>query len=466
MKIRKILLIPTLLIAAFSSLTSCGEDRWPEYAAQIELDEWIASVMRENYLWYQDIPTDDKLNLFIAPEAFLKTVVSKQDNNFSYIDTLRTTPEPSYGFDYSLYRVVKNDTAYNALITYILPNSPAAAAGLKRGDYIMKVNNEYITKKSENRLLDSGTAINLVLGKYVPPLENVEEGEETADVVETGTAQLGAEQPVVDNPINTYAVYRVGPYTVGYLVYSHFSAGPTPDSQQYNNELRAISREFAQAGVTHFVLDLRYNNGGSLACAQLLSTLLVPADALTTPFASLEYNDKLTSKNHSLTFDPQLIGTGANLNIQQGFILSSSSTGGLSGTLLNCLAPLERWALVGSPITCQGVATEAFVSPKYPWSLNPVVCMVKNSLGESGRGGSFTPNAAVSETANRSTFLPLGDPKEALLSVAFGLIDGSYPPPPEVKVPAAQKAPVKSVIHTPSRKAAARATIHKIQSTR
>lgn len=459
MKIRKILLVPTLLTAAFSCLVSCGVDRWPEYASQIELDEWVTEVMRENYLWYQDIPADKELNFFTSPEAFLKTIVSKEDNNFSYIDTLRQTPPPSYGFDYSLYRVVNNDTAYNALVTYILPDSPASKAGLKRGDYIMKVNDEYITKKSETRLLDSGQAISLMLGTYVPPLENVEEGEETADVVQTRTAAMGAEQPIADNPINFHAVYSVASHRVGYLVYSHFSAGPTPDSQQYNDELRTIFREFAQAGVTYFILDLRYNNGGSLECAQLLSTLLAPARALGTPFASLEYNDKLTSKNHEITYDPQLIGTGANLDIQQGFILSSSSTGGVAGTMLNCLAPLERWALVGGPITCQGVATEAFISPKYPWSLNPVVCTVKNSAGESGRGGTFSPNAAVSETTNRSTFLPFGDPKEALLSVAFGMIDGSYPPPEE-ETPAARMAPVKNVIHTPSRKAAARSTIN------
>lgn len=458
MKIKNSQILPALFIALCSSLVSCGVDRWQEYAPLIELDEWMTSVMRENYLWYQDIPQDKELNFFLSPDAFFKTVVSKEDNNSSFIDTLRQTPPPSYGFDYSLHRVVMNDTAYNALITYILPNSPASRAGLKRGDYIMKVNNEYITKKSETRLLNGGNAINLLLGKYVAPPADVEEGEETEDVVQTGTAEMGAEQPVEDNPINFHTVLTTPTAKIGYLVYSHFSAGPTPDSQTYNNELRSISREFAEAGITHFILDLRYNTGGSLECAQLLSTLLAPSAALGTPFASLEYNDKLTSKNHELTYDPQLIGTGANLNIRQGFILSSATTAGITGTMLNCLSPLERWALVGSPITCQGVATEAFISPKYPWSLNPVVCTVKNSAGESGRGGSFTPNATVNETNDRSTFLPFGDPKEALLSVALGIINGTYPPAKAEK-PSARMMPVKQVIHTPSRKAAARSTL-------
>ena len=59
---------------------------------------------------------------------------------------------PSYGFDYTLYSIVGNDTAFNALITYVIPGSPAAEVGLKRGEWIMKVNDDFITKKTEELL--------------------------------------------------------------------------------------------------------------------------------------------------------------------------------------------------------------------------------------------------------------------------------------------------------------------------
>ncbi|MEG0464667.1 PDZ domain-containing protein, partial [Bacteroides sp.] len=166
MKIRNLLLIPATLVATLSSLTSCGVDRWPEYAAETELDQWITTVMRENYLWYADIPEDKNLNFFKAPEDFLKSIVSKEDNAASYIDTIYQQPLPSYGFDYNLYQVVNNDTAYNALITYVLPDSPASAAGLKRGDWIVEVNDEVITKKSEPKLLNTGLALKLTTGTY------------------------------------------------------------------------------------------------------------------------------------------------------------------------------------------------------------------------------------------------------------------------------------------------------------
>ncbi|MEG0455739.1 MAG: peptidase S41, partial [Bacteroides sp.] len=218
-----------------------------------------------------------------------------------------------------------------------------------------------------------------------------------------------------------------------------------------------VSREFATAGITELILDLRYNKGGSLACAQLLCALVAPQSALGTPLGNLTYNDKLTSKDRSLTFDSKLIGSGSNLNISQGFIISSNATAGVSGVMLNLLSPLKRWGLVGSNVSCNGVATEGFADPTNTWSLNPVVCTVYNSLQESGRGGSFTATKTISETNNLTKFLPFGNPDEMLLSTTIGLIDGTIKP----TSPTAQSTiqPVKEVIRTPARKSITRTTI-------
>lgn len=430
MKIRKILLLPLLFVSTLTTLVSCGVDRWAEYAVLTEFDEWIAATMRQNYLWYNELPADKELNFFLEPEAFLKTVVSKkEDLNMSFIDTIRQTPPLSYGFDYSLYRKAGNDTAYHALVTYVLPQSPASRAGLKRGQWIMKVDNEVITKKSELKLMNSGQAIDLLLGKYARQIDEETE-EEIGVVIETGSASMNAKEAVEKNPVNYHTVITTSNgIKVGYLVYSHFTAGTAADSQAYNNQLRALSQEFAHAGVTQFVLDLRYNTGGTLECAQLLSSLLAPAEALDTPFAELMYNDKQTSKNHELLFDRALIGTGANLNIQRGYVLTSNTTAGVSGTMMNCLFPLNKWSVVGSPLACHGVATEAFTHPKFLWTLNPVVCNVHNSQGDTNRGMTLSAEVTTSETTNLLHFLPFGDEKEALLGVALGLIDGTYLPP-------------------------------------
>lgn len=434
MKTRNILLAPIWLIAMASTLFSCGEDRWPEYAEDTDLDMWIDSVMRQEYLWYYEMPSVSPKQYFLAPASFLSQLIyTTLDRNYSHIDSLHKVSSPEYGFDYTLYQNADIDTLYNALITNVRPGSPAAEAGLQRGGWIMKVNDVAITKKNEQNLLQTGDALTLTLGKY--ELEKVEGSDQTEQlkgvVTETGTTHIGSWRIVEEDPIPAYEIVTSATgVKVGYLAYDLFEAGTLDDEEKYNNRLRDISREFAEAGITHFVLDLRNNTGGTFECAQLLASLLAPESMLGSTFAHLEYNDKQSHKDSDLLFDRQLIGNGANMNIERGFILTGSSTTALSGTLYDCLLPLGNWEIVGTSLPAMGVATDRFVNAKHNWVLNLVTCTVYNAANESHSGGSFTANYAVdpTSTANLATYLPLGNKEETLLSTALGVIDGTYPP--------------------------------------
>ena len=104
-KLRKIILIPALILVSISGFFSCGVDRWPEYAHQTALDTWMYDIMQQNYLWYQDLPSYDDVNLFLEPASFLSKVKSKKDS-YSFVDSVMEAPLPTYGFDYSLVRSV------------------------------------------------------------------------------------------------------------------------------------------------------------------------------------------------------------------------------------------------------------------------------------------------------------------------------------------------------------------------
>ena len=56
MKRGKRLILPLLGTLILTSLFSCGVDRWPEYYPETGRDIWIDSVMRQEYLWYRDMP--------------------------------------------------------------------------------------------------------------------------------------------------------------------------------------------------------------------------------------------------------------------------------------------------------------------------------------------------------------------------------------------------------------------------
>ncbi|GAA6433335.1 S41 family peptidase [Bacteroides intestinalis] len=417
-----------------TSLFSCGVDRWPEYYKWTGRDLWIDSVMREEYLWFEDIPNTKDLNYFLEPDAFLKKIISPLDKGYSSVDTLYATPLPSYGFDYTLYSIVGNDTAFNALITYVIPGSPAAEVGLKRGEWIMKVNDDFITKKTEE-LLKEGESRKLLMGEY--SAQENEAGETEGVITSYGEANLPASRPVEDVTIPAYDVLTGG---VGYLAYNSFSA-------EDNSELLRLSQYYKENNVKEFVLDLRYNAGGAMDCVQLLATILAPADKLGSTLASLEYSQKQMSKDRELTFDNQLLQGGNNLNLSKVYILTSSTTAGAAEMLINCLKPYMTVVLVGATTKGENVATASFSSDKFQWILRPVVCEVFNSEGKADYSTGFTADYAVNSLQDFAKVLPLGNPNEEMLSAALGIIDGSIvlPEPEPEPEPETQMKAVKSV---------------------
>ena len=85
--LRKILLIPALIVVSVSSFFSCGVDRWPEYAHLTELDTWMYDIMQQNYLWYQYMPGYDEVNLFQDPATFLSKAKWDKDS-YSFVDSV------------------------------------------------------------------------------------------------------------------------------------------------------------------------------------------------------------------------------------------------------------------------------------------------------------------------------------------------------------------------------------------
>lgn len=430
-KYRILLYICTII--ASTQLISCGVDRWPEYAAQTAQDEWIDSIMRKNYLWYREIPKSNVLNYFSPPTKFIQSLLYKaKDNLYSSVDTIITTPLPTYGYGYSLQKVPANDTAYYALVSYVLPNSPASSINLKRGDWIMKVNDTFITRKTENQLLNSGENVELLLGKYEIQPTDEENSASDGIVVSVGSKELPAIRPVEIKPIYKHSVITTANgVKLGYLVYNRFENGSYTQPQIYADELRAISNYFAVEKITHFALDLRYNTGGVFEASQLIASIIAPSTAVNAKatYAQLTFNDLQPERDGSITYNSEIIGSGSNLNIQQGFIITSAATSpSVTGVFLNCLTPLKRWALIGSAVKCWGYGTEVYTDPRFNWGVKPVVCEVANSEGETGIDGSFTPNITVNELSNFEQYLPLGDPNELLLSKVIGIIEGTINP--------------------------------------
>ncbi len=147
------------------------------------------------------------------------------------------------------------------VLNLISPDAPAAKAGLKAGDYIVKINDE----PTENLTLNE--AMGRLRGdpqtKVVVTVERI--GTDAAMVV-----------PIVRDQIHVSSVSgRLLKGNVGYLKIDQFA-------YETSRDLRAKVSELKKQGAKAWVLDLRYNPGGLLDQAIRVSDLFLDSGTIVT----------------------------------------------------------------------------------------------------------------------------------------------------------------------------------------
>lgn len=400
------------LSALLMLLVACGEDRWPAYYEYTADNLWIDDVMREHYLWVEDMPASKELTsqYFATNNDFLSAVKNEEDP-YTKIDSL-TTIKADYGMKYNMVKLSDEDI-YAGMVTYVEPGSPAGIAGIERGTWIMEVDGASITSENSSKVLSDGTDHLLTMGRYTVVTD--ETGEETSYISAYAFAPLG-EATVYERPDVPYRnVLTVGNHTVGYLLCNRFTAESA--------EIISASNEFASAGVTDVVLDLRYNSNSTLEGMQVLASVLVPSSALGQKLASVKYSSKAKPEwPTTLTLStPQ---GGSNLNLSTLYVLTSSNTKGLPEHLINCLKAYMDVVVVGNTTAGESFATEVFDNTEFGLQLRLVTGVVFDASGTEANFNGFNPDVRVSDTSSPAAVLPFGNVGEALLAAALQQMKG------------------------------------------
>jgi C-terminal processing protease CtpA/Prc len=407
------ILFPFLILVSASTLISCGQDRWEEYKHYTAMAEWMDSLMRTDYYWASEMPTSSGLNYFSTPSTFLSSVKNSSDK-VTHVDSTYTESN-SYGITATFYESSSNDTIYNALVTYVSTDSPANTAGLKRGDWIMKIGNSQITSSNKSIILEKGSATTLALGSLV---SNTTTTTGTYQVEDNKTSlSLPASTSISDDPVRCYTVVSSGSKKVGYLYYGSFKSGT---SDKYNNELRKAFASFSSEEITDLVLDLRYNAGGDeIGCAQLLASMLVPSLNFGSTFVTLKHAD--SSKDEVLTLDKSLIGNGANINLSKIYIITTSATAQLSEVLIAALNPYMSITTIGATTKGYVGVTKGYTNPGYNYIFYPVTSIAVNASDETYTTSGISASKSASDTAV-STMRDFGNAEETMFAVALSLI--------------------------------------------
>jgi len=375
---------------------------------------YVYDFLRDWYLWQDSIPTDLNLGPLAGPEAVVDAVRYHPPEPATWYDSWSyvTTQAANSAF-YSSGRYVgigisqQFDAAGALHITQIFAGSPAAAAGLVRGDIIDTINglspqsiqaaNSWATAWGDNT-----AGVQVALG--------------ITDASGNASQLTLTKAAVTIASVQSSAVLSVAGNKVGYVLLDDF-IDTTP------GELNAAFDGFLSAGIADLVLDIRYDGGGLVSGAQYLASLIGGSAAANQIFASFQFNSRHAGQNFSLAFAgdaPTLVHA---LSVPRVFVLTTKATASASELVINGLAPYMTVIQVGTDTDGKpvGMLEQSFCDQ----ALVPIMFASSNAAGQGGYFSGLTPACAAADDFGHD----LGDPAEALLAAALYYVqNGSCPP--------------------------------------
>ncbi|WPR74311.1 S41 family peptidase [Algoriphagus sp. NG3] len=421
----------SLLLCLIILLGSCDkkDDPTPRIAPDSNeaANNWILALMNEVYYWRDDIRTP--IAASSDPTQYFNSLLNKPTDRFSaifpdYQELLNSLSGVSLdaGYEFTLFRASESSNDVVGEITYIKKNSPAASAGLVRGDVFTAINGTTLTEDNYQDVLGQTQEAHTI--SYLSYNEGLEGYQAQEDISLTPIE-------LQENPIYLDTVYTIGSQKIGYLVYNFFAPDPGNSSNSYDLELDQIFASFKSQNINNLIIDFRYNGGGYVGSAINLASLIAPGVSSSSVFSITKYNELLSSnfpelKDVETAFLNKSQNLGATLDGNTVYVLTSRRTASASELIINGLKPYMEVFMIGDITTGKNVGSVTFgdeENPKNRYGLLPIVSQSFNSLDESDYSNGFTPNIPALEYEER--LRPLGDVNEVLLRKALEQITGT-----------------------------------------
>lgn len=422
--------------------SSCKKDDDISVASNTTVNKWVTENMRIYYYWNRTIPSDRSLNFQLDPISFFETVANRPTDRFSWIskaDELRDVlsgVSTSTGIDFALF----SDGPQNVFgaVRYVIPDSPADLAGVKRGMLFTSVNGTLLTRSNYDDALEpfyEGKGFEITLAERQVSGDKVTI-RQTNNKITLTSARI-QEPSVYTKTILTTTNGR----KVGYLFYNHFL-------DERSQELFAAFNEFKAAGVTDLILDLRYNLGGGIAVSGLLSALVMEGYEKNKTYVRYNYNAILNAEipvserntrfsdlfpAFSISKDTAAVIAeidnkvkAANLNLPRIFVLATDNSASASELVINNLEPYIEVIHIGGTTMGKNEGSITIEDEREPrvidWAIQPIIVKLANSEGKGEYEEGLIPDYEVDEN-DVLPFLPLGSPQDPLVARALTFID-------------------------------------------
>jgi C-terminal processing protease CtpA/Prc len=402
------------------------------------INDWIVGNMQYWYYWNDKIPANPDKSL--SPDKLFDSILYKYDatlrpdgDRFSWINPSAADLTASLsgeskttGAEFQLYRKANTDEL-GARILYVFPNTPAAQAGLKRGDVIAKmtIDGTVLTATNYSSILSSGSEIVFTIGTY----------DATNGFAATTTTKTSKTLVFQEDPIFMDSIYVRNNKKIGYIVYNQFVKEPNGAGNAfYDKKMDGIFAKFKAAGVNELVLDLRYNPGGYLSSALNLASLIGAGISSNKLMYRTEYNKTvspdITKQYGDKFFTTNFLDKTENLggSLSRVIILTSKRSASASEMVINALKPYMSVFLIGDVTVGKNVGSITIKDDKnvIKWGMQPIVLKTFNSANQSEFTAGFKPDVSVVESLAQP-MVAFGDLKDPLLNEAFFQILGSRP---------------------------------------
>jgi len=437
--------------------TACSKDSNSEATATTsnEINDFVWKAMNSWYYWQSDVVdlSDSKIastaayNNFIngkTPDALFYSLLYQRGtvDRFSWIENSNEIVQASKiaevekkgGFSYGIYPKDASNTNMVALINYIVPGSPAALAGLKRGDVITKVNGSQLTSSNYGQLENEQLTITLAASVQFTSSSMV-----TTD--KAGTVTL-TKADIDENPVAYYEKKVYGAKNIGYLVFNGFKS-------DYNDELNASFAKMKSDGINELVLDLRYNGGGSLETAVALAQM-INGSFTNKPYVYLDFNNKHNSEDgyenlsekvkiFNLVDNEPTFQREENINsltLTKIYVLVSFQTASASELTIQCLKKYINVVTIGEETVGKFVGSNTlYDSPaynytsyanrntKHKWQLQPITFSYYNK-DKDVNPANITPDYEINPYSTFLNLVEFGNVKDPYLNKALELITG------------------------------------------
>jgi C-terminal processing protease CtpA/Prc len=293
------------------------------------------------------------------------------------------------------------------MIVDVFAASPAADAGLQRGDEIVAVDQGSGFVPVSQSLASGGTITDLLGPPDVGVVRGLRLLRNAATVEVSLTKRTVTIDPVPDG-WGVEILPLAGTTGVGYV---HLRTYITTADQQ----LRDAFSQFRAANLQYYIVDLRYNGGGLLSIAQILNDLLGGARSTSDVQFRTQYNANKSGNDTTYRFQPR----AQSVQPVRIAFLTTDGTASASELNINSMKPYVETAIVGDNTYGKPVGQEAFDLSGCDDRLRLISFKMVNSLDQgdyyTGLASSMQFACAATDTLGK----PLGDASEGMTSAAI-----------------------------------------------